>query len=50
MIHAAVDVEKWILSLKVTSEQVHEGKLLPELIDEIPIKHIKKINIAIANG
>ena len=35
-IHVAVDIKKKrILSLQVTSEQVHDGKVLPELIDDI---------------
>jgi hypothetical protein len=35
-IHIAVDIKKKrILSLQVTSEQVHDGKVLPQLIDDI---------------
>jgi hypothetical protein len=35
-IHVAVDIKrKRILSLQVTSEQVHDGKILPELVDDI---------------
>ena len=38
-IHVAVDLKKKrILSLQVTSEQVHDGKVLPQLIDDITIK------------
>ena len=38
-IHVAVDIKrKRILSLHVTSEQVHDGKVLPELIDNITNK------------
>ena len=34
-IHLAVDIrKKRILSLHVTSEQVHDGKVLPELVDD----------------
>jgi IS5 family transposase len=37
-IHVAVDIKrKRILSLHVTSEQVHDGKVLPELVDDITI-------------
>jgi IS5 family transposase len=50
-IHVAVDIKrKRILSLKVTSEQVHDGKVLPELVDDITIKQNKKVNTAIADG
>jgi Transposase DDE domain len=35
-IHVAVDIKKKrILSLIVTSEQVHDGKILPKLVDDI---------------
>ena len=48
-IHVAVDIrKKRILSLKVTSEQVHDGKVLLELVDDITIKQNKKVNTAIA--
>ena len=41
-IHIAVDIKKKrILSLQVTSEQVHDGKVLPELVDDITIKQNK---------
>ena len=45
-IHVAVNVKtKKILSIKVTDdEHVHDGKVLPELIDEV-IKSDKKITI-----
>ena len=50
-IHVAVDIKrKRILSLKVTNEQVHDGKVLPELVDDITIKQNKKVNTAIADG
>ena len=51
-IHLAVDIKKKrILSLHVTSEQVHDGKILPELIDDITIKKQNKIvNTVIADG
>lgn len=50
-IHVAVDIKKKrVLSLKVTSEQVHDGKVLHELIEDITIKQNKRINIAIADG
>lgn len=38
------------LSLHVTSEQVHDGKVLPELIDDITIKQNKVIESAIMDG
>src|SRR5687767_329931 len=38
-IHVAVDIKrKRILSLHVTSEQVHDGKVLPKLVEDITIK------------
>ena len=50
-IHVAVDIKKKrILSLIVTSEQVHDGKLLPQLIDDITIKQNKIVNSTIADG
>ncbi len=50
-IHLAVDIKKKrVLSLKVTSEQVHDGKVLPELIDDIIIKQNKVIETAIMDG
>ena len=50
-IHLAVDIKKKrILSLKVTSEQVHDGKVLPDLVDDITIKQNKRVNTAIADG
>jgi hypothetical protein len=50
-IHLAVDIKKKrILSLHVTSEQVHDGKILPELIDDITIKQNKIVNTVIADG
>ena len=50
-IHVAVDIKKKrILSLKVTSEQVHDGKVLPELVDDITIKQNKVIDTAIMDG
>ena len=50
-IHVAVDIKKKrILSLKVTSEQVHDGKVLPELVDDITIKQNKIVNTAIMDG
>jgi hypothetical protein len=50
-IHVAVDIKrKRILSLIVTSEQVHDGKVLPELIEDITIKQNKEIDITIADG
>ena len=36
-----ISKRKRILSLKVTSEQVHDGKVLPELVDDITIKQNK---------
>ena len=37
-IHVAVDIKKKkILSLHVTSEQVHDSKILPKLIDDIAL-------------
>lgn len=50
-IHVAVDIKrKKILSLHVTSEQVHDGKVLPELVDDITIKQNKMIGTAIMDG
>jgi hypothetical protein len=50
-IHVAVDINrKRILSLQVTSEQVHDGKVLPELIEDITIKQNKEIDMTIADG
>jgi Transposase DDE domain len=50
-IHVAVDIKKKrILSLIVTSEQVHDGKILPELIDDITIKQNKVVDSTIADG
>ena len=44
-IHVVVNVKtKKILAMKVTDEHVHDGKVLPELIDE-SIKSDKKITI-----
>ena len=47
-----VDIKrKRILSLHVTSsEQVHDGKVLPELVDDITIKQNKIIDMTIADG
>jgi hypothetical protein len=50
-IHVAVDIKrKRILSLHVTSEQVHDGKVLPELVDDITIKQNKEVKTAIMDG
>ncbi len=50
-IHVAVDIKrKRILSLNVTSEQVHDGKVLSELVDDITIKQNKIVNTAIMDG
>jgi hypothetical protein len=50
-IHVAVDIKrKRILSLHVTSEQVHDGKVLPKLVEDITIKQNKKIDAAIMDG
>jgi hypothetical protein len=50
-IHLAIDIKKKrVLSLKVTSEQVHDGKVLPELIDDITIKNNKIVETAIMDG
>ena len=44
-IHIAVDIKKKrILSLDVTSEQVHDGKVLSKLVDDITIKQNKEID------
>ncbi len=44
-IHVAVDIKrKRILSLQVTSEQVHDGKVLPKLVEDITIKQNKEID------
>ncbi len=50
-IHVAVDIKKKIiLSLKVTSEQVHDSHVLPELVDDIIIKQNKVVETAIMDG
>ncbi len=36
--------------MQVTSEQVHDGKVLPELVDDIIIKQNKMIETAIMDG
>jgi Transposase DDE domain len=47
-IHVAVDIKrKRILSLNVTSEQVHDGKVLSGLMDDITIKQNKIVDTAI---
>ena len=48
-IHLAVDIKKKrILSLQVTSEEVHDGKVLSKLVDEITaVKNNKMIDTAI---
>ena len=50
-IHIAVDIKKRrILSLNVNSEQVHDGKVLSELVDDITIKQNKIVDTAIMDG
>ena len=50
-IHIAVDIKKKrILSLEVTSEEVHDGKILPKLLDDITIKQNKVVETAIMDG
>ena len=51
-IHVAVDIKrKRILSLYVTSsEQVHDGQVLPILVEDITIKQNKEIDMTIADG
>jgi len=50
-IHVAVDIKKKrILSLQVTSEQVHDGKVLRKLVEDITIKQNKEIDMTIADG
>jgi Transposase DDE domain len=50
-IHVAVDIKrKRILSLNVTSEQVHDGKVLSELVEDITIKQNKIVDTAIIDG
>jgi len=50
-IHVAVDIkQKRILSLQVTSEKVHDGKVLPKLVEDITIKQNKEIDMTIADG
>ena len=41
---------KRFLSLQVTSEQVHDTKVIPKLVDDITIKQEKIIDIAIEDG
>ena len=47
-IHIAVDIKRKNLSLDVTSEQVHDSKVLPVLIEDITIKQNKIVNTVIA--
>jgi len=50
-IHVAVDIKrKRIISLDVTSEQVRDGKVLPELVNDITIKQNKVVENAIMDG
>ena len=50
-IHHEVDIKrKRILSLDVTHEQVHDGKVLPVLKEDITIKQNKIVNTVIADG
>jgi transposase len=50
-IHVAVDIKKRkIISLDVTSEQVHDGKVLSELIDDITINQNKTVESVIADS
>jgi hypothetical protein len=50
-IHIAVDIKrKRILSLDVTSEQVHDSQVLPVLIEDITIKQNKIVETAIMDG
>jgi hypothetical protein len=50
-IHVAVDIKrKRILSLQVTSEQVHDGQVLPILVEDITIKQNKEIDMTIADS
>jgi hypothetical protein len=50
-IHIAVDIKrKRILSLDVTSEQVHDSQVLPVLIEDITIKQNKIVDSMIADG
>ena len=50
-IHLAVDIKKKrILSLQVSSEKVHDGKVLPKLVDDITIKQNKEIDTTIMDG
>ena len=47
----AVDIKKRkIISLDVTSERVHDGKVLSKLVDDITIKQNKVIDTAIMDG
>ena len=50
-IHIAVDIrKKRILSLDVTSEEVHDSKVLSKLVEDITIKQNKEIDTVIADG
>ena len=50
-IHIAVDIKKKrILSLDVTSEKIHDGKVLPALVEDKTIKQNNKIDMTIADG
>ena len=50
-VHIAVDIKKKrILSLIVTSEKIHDGKVLPDLVNDITIKQNKVVETAIMDG
>lgn len=50
-IHLAVDIrKKRILSIHVTSDRIHDGKVLPELVNDITIKQNKQVDMVIADG
>jgi hypothetical protein len=50
-IHVAVDIKsKKILSVKVTDEHVHDGKMLPQLIADVTKSKNKTIDKLFADG
>lgn len=50
-IHLAVDIrKKRILSIHVTSDRIHDGQVLSELVNDITIKQNKQVDAVIADG
>ena len=50
-IHLAVDIrKKRIVSIHVTSDRIHDGQVLPELVNDITTKQNKQVDTVIADG